>query len=389
MTGLPLSRFTVVDLTRVRSGPTAVRQFSDWGAKVIKVEDIDAALVTERRGGDFENLHRNKSGIALDLKSDKGRQILYKLVEKADVVIENFRPSVKFRLGVDYETLRKLNPRLVYASISGFGQTGPYADRPGLDQVAQGMGGIMAVTGLPGQGPVRAGAAVSDVGAGLFCALGVLTALLEREVTGEGRWVQTSLLQAQIAIMDFQAARWLVDGEVPDQQGNDHPTAVPMGLFPTADGSVNIAPVDNTMYEKLCHTLGAPQLAADERFATRKSRAAHRALVNEELSKFTRLETSATWVERLNAAGVPCGPVYRMDEVFADPQVRHLGIACEVEDPKRPHISVVGQAFTLSGVEPQYGRRAPDHGEHTDEVLQAVGLSQAEIAELRQQRVVA
>jgi len=265
MSKLPLSRFKVIDLTRVRAGPTCVRQLADWGAEVIKVESVegDGGLGGARHGPDFQNLHRNKRSITLDLKNPKALEVLHKLVKDADVVVENFRPDVKFRLKIDYESLKKINPRLVYGSVSGFGQDGPYRDRPGFDQIAQGMGGLMSITGLPGQGPVRVGIPVADLTAGIFCAMGILIALLEREESGEGQYVEASLLSAQIAMLDFQAARWLVAKEVPGQAGNNHPTSIPTGVFKTRDGYINIAAAGAEMFQRLCKVLGAPNLASD------------------------------------------------------------------------------------------------------------------------------
>src|SRR6202034_1892888 len=231
-----LAPFTVLDLTRVRAGPTCVRQLADWGANVIKIEapsGLDAQMTGPREGSDFQNLHRNKRSMTLNLKAPEGLATLKRMVKKADVVVENFRPDVKNRLGIDYKTLARINRRLIYASISGFGQSGPYAARPGFDQIAQGMGGLMSITGLPGQGPVRAGIPVADLSAGLLAALGILIALLEREKSGKGQAVDTSLLQAQIFMLDFQAARFLVNGEVAPQAGNNHPTSIPTGVFKT------------------------------------------------------------------------------------------------------------------------------------------------------------
>jgi formyl-CoA transferase len=390
VTDLPLARFKVLDLTRVRSGPTAVRQLADWGADVLMVEMFGAGrdISMGRSGSDFQNLNRNKRSIQLDLKSDEGRAIFHRLATDADVVVENFRPDVKARLGIDYETLRALNPGLVYGSISGFGEDGPYRMRPGFDQVAQGMGGLMSVTGLPGQGPVRAGIAVADSAAGLYCALGVLTALLDREVTGVGRWVQTSLLQAQIAMLDFQAARWLVEGEVAGQEGNNHPTAVPMGLFEAADGHVNIAAAGDVMFENLCRVAGAEELLVDERFATGRARHANKAALNAELGRFVARRTVAEWVEDLNAAGIPCGPVYAIDAMFADPQVEHLGMARTIHDDDQGDITLVGQGFTLHDVEPTYARRAPSAGQHTERVLLDVGYTPDDIAGFRERGVI-
>ncbi|MBI2966092.1 MAG: CoA transferase, partial [Chloroflexi bacterium] len=317
---MPLSRFTVLDLTRVRAGPTCVRQLADWGADVIKVEappDDQEPLGGPRDGFDFQNLHRNKRSMTLDLKTPDGKEIFHRLVAKADVVVENFRPDVKYRLGAGYETLAKINPRIVLASISGFGQDGPYASRPGLDQIAQGMGGLMSITGQPGAGPMRVGIPIADLCAGMFCAQGVLLALLERETSGKGQWVKTSLLEAQIQMLDFQAARYLKDREVPVSAGNDHPTSIPTGVFPTADGFINIAVAGQALYERFCTALGAPELANDERFKTAALRSKNRADMNAAISKITITKGSQHWIALLNDAGCPCGPIYSMDQVFA------------------------------------------------------------------------
>ncbi len=386
----PLSRFTVIDLTRVRAGPTAVRHLADWGAKVIKVEspEGDAGLGGERHGPDFQNLHRNKRSLTLNLKAAEGKAILQKLVADADVVIENFRPDVKFRLGIDYEALRRVNPRLIYASISGFGQDGPYRDRPGFDQIAQGMGGLMSITGLPGQGPVRVGIPVADLTAGIFAAMGILVALLEREQSNEGQWVQSSLLGAQIAMLDFQAARWLIGHEVPGQAGNDHPTSIPTGVFPTADGHINIAASGDEIYRRFCNAIGAPELAQRAEFASGKLRSQNRAALNAAIADITRTRPSAGWVEALNAAGVPCGPIYAMNEVFADPQVKHLNITRKAVHPVLGEVEVVGQAVEFSRTPWSVRSATPEPGEHTDQILRELGYWQSEIARLKQQRII-
>ena len=389
---LPLSRYTVLDLTRARSGPTAVRQLADWGANVIKIEepgeqDGDGGPFDRRHGSDFQNLHRNKRSITLNLKSPDGVAIFKRMVEKADVVVENYRPGVKHRLGIDYESLRKINPRLVYASISGFGQEGPYRDRPGLDHVVQGMGGLMSITGLPGQGPVRAGIAISDSSAGLYCAFGIVLALLEREHSGEGQWVQTSLLQALIAMLDFQAARWLVNREVPPQAGNNHPTAIPTGVFKTADGYINIAASGN-LYERLCRAIGAPELIKHPDYADFKLRQKHRDALNEEIAARTVKKPSAEWIELLNEAGVPCGPIYTIDKMFADSQVQQLAMAQPVVHPKLGKIEIVGQGVKLVRTPAQVRTPAPDRGAHTREVLAEFGCDAATIEDLERRGIV-
>jgi formyl-CoA transferase len=381
---LPLEHLTVIDLTRARSGPTAVRRLADMGANVIKVE---AREETEgdstAMGFDFLNLHRNKRAMTLDLKHPRGIEILKKLVARADVVIENFRPDVKKRLGIDYETLSKLNPRLVYGSISGFGQTGPYADRPGYDQIAQGMGGLMSITGLPGQGPVRVGIPVADLTAGMYLAEGILVALLEREKSGKGQWVHTSLLQAMVTMLDFQAARWLIDGEIPPQAGNDHPTGIPTGVFTTADGHINIAASGQVMYRRLCEAIGVPHLIDDPRFKTLGDRSRNRKAMNEELDRVLVKKSSAEWIEALNKAGVPSGPIYNVKQVFEDPQIQHLGMAQPVRHPERGEIRVQGLPAALSRTPGAIRRAAPQHGEHTDEILRELGYRADEIVELK------
>ena len=389
----PLSRFTVLDLCRVRSGPTAVRQLADWGADVIKIEapsavDKAKGMGGARHGPDFQNLHRNKRGMTLNLKAPEGIEVLRRLVSKADVLVENYRPDVKHRLGIDYDSLRTVNPRLVYASISGFGQDGPYAQRPGFDQIAQGMGGLMSITGLPGQGPVRVGVPIADLTAGMYTAIGILIALLEREESGEGQWVHTSLLQAQIAMLDFQAARWTMKGEVPPQAGNNHPTSIPTGVFRTRDGHINIATTGDRMFVDLCRTIGGPEIAEDERFTTAEGRLRNRDALNDALQALLVDGESTDWVERLNAAGVPCGPIYSVDQVFADPQVRHLDMTRKVSNPAIGEFEIVRNCLSLSRAPDEPYRATPERGEHTEEILGDYGYGAQDIARLREGGVI-
>ncbi|HEY5899380.1 MAG TPA: CoA transferase [Burkholderiales bacterium] len=388
-----LSRLRILDLTRVRAGPTCVKQFADFGADVIKIESPPGVDPNENMGGprlgpDMQNLHRNKRSMTLNLKLPGARAVLERLVKTADVVAENYRPDVKFRLGIDYESLAKINPRIILASISGFGQDGPYRDRPGFDQIAQGMSGIMSVTGAPGEGPMRVGCAVADVGAGLFAALGIMTALLEREHSGRGQWVQSSLLNAGIALLDFQAARYAMKGEVPGQVGNDHPTSMPTSAYRTKDGYINVAASGDGMWKKVCTAIGNPPLAEDDRFKTSELRAKNRAPLNAEMNKALAARPSADWIDIFNKIGVPCGPIYKMDEVFADPQVKHLGAAGEVDHPKLGRIRILSQAVKLSRTPATLKTATPEIGQHTAEVLAEIGYSEAEVAQLRSQGVV-
>ena len=382
--GLPLSDLRVLDFTVARAGPTCVRQLADWGAQVIRVDapHVDDADGNVRHGSDFQNLHRNKRSITLDLKTERGREIAHELVRRADVVVENMRPPVKFRLGIDYETLSAVNPRIVYGSISAFGQDGPYGDRAGVDQIAQGVGGLMSVTGLPGNGPLRVGIAVSDLAAGLFLAVGILVALHDRERSGRGRWVRTSLLEAMIGMMDFQAARWTIDGEVPGQEGNHHPTNSPMGCFVTADGHVNIAAHGTRAWVAFCRVVGLEQLPDDPRFADQRDRRRNRAELNEMISARMRVRTTDEWVTMLNDAGVPAGAVHTVDQVFADPQVQHLDLVQPVHHSTLGDIGLVRNSVSLSGASRDIRAASPDAGEHTAAILAELGLSSAEIEDL-------
>ena len=388
----PLSRFRVLELTVARAGPSAGRTLADWGAEVIKIEPpvaiAEADVMGKRESSDRLNLNRNKESLSLNLKTDEGRAIFLDLAKTADVIIENMRADVKHRLGIDYESIRKINPRIVYGSISGFGQTGPYKDRAGVDQIAQGMGGLMSVTGLPGQGPVRAGVALVDLSAGAFVVQGILMALLEREVTGKGRWVQTSLLESMIWMLDFQAARWLADGEVAQQSGNNHPTAIPSGLFPTSDGQIQIAATGDKLFARFCTLAGAKELLDDPDYATPQLRLKNREALNDRIATLTRTRSSLDWTDLLADGGVPCGPVNSIDKVFADPQVRHLNMTLETPTRERGILPMVAPPMSID-TRPHMAHKAPPElGEQTDRLLAELGYDPARIAMLRDMGIV-
>ena len=385
-TTLPLSRIVVLDLTLARAGPTCVRHLGDWGADVIRIEPPDTGgeeISGDRDGFDFQNLHRNKRMVQLNLKSKEGHAAFMRLVEKADVIVENMRANVKHRLGISFDDVHKVNPRLVYGSISGFGQTGPYSARAGVDQIAQGMAGLMSITGLPGQGPVRVGIPIADLTAGNLLAFGIMTALFERERTGVGRWVHTSLLEVQTFMLDFQAARWLMKGEVAQQAGNDHPTGIPTGVFPTSDGHINIAASSARLFLRFAEAIGHPEWASKPEWDSQAKRSKDRKAINAAIGEVTGTKPSAHWIELFEGAGIPCGPINTIDQVFADPQVQHLGLATPVAHRRLGEERLVSSPVNLEGVPRTIRTATPEKGEHTESVLASLGYSEADIAELR------
>jgi crotonobetainyl-CoA:carnitine CoA-transferase CaiB-like acyl-CoA transferase len=387
---LPLARIRVLDLTVARAGPTCVRHLADWGAEVIRIEPptYGGSDIGNRDGFDYQNLHRNKRAMALDLKSEEGRAIFFRLAEQADVVVENMRVRVKYRLGIDYAAVRRVNPRIVYASISGFGQTGPYGHRAGVDQIAQGMGGLMSITGHPGTEPVRVGIPIADLTAGNLLALAVMMALFERQTTGEGRWVHTSLLEAMVFMLDFQASRWLLAGEVAGQAGNDHPTAIPTGVFPTADRPITIAASSPRMWERFCDALGQPEWKERVAWSTQSGRSERRAEINRAIAAVTATQPSLHWIELLDEVGIPCGPINTVDQAFADPQVEHLGLARPVTHPRLGAQRLVGTPINLEGVANGIRQPTPEAGQHAAEILAQLGYDEDAIAGLRSKGVI-
>ena len=395
MTGnghFPLSKIKILDLTRARAGPTAVRQLVDWGADAIKIEMPGGrsgdGMGGNRHGFDFQNLHRNKRGMSLNLKHPKGVEIFKQLAKDADVIVENYRADVKHRLGIDYETIRQMNPRIVYGSISGFGQEGPYRDRPGVDQIAQGLGGLMSITGLPDHGPVRVGIPISDLCSGIFLAQGILIALLEREWTGEGKWVSTSLLEAMISMLDFQGSRWTMAGEVAPQAGNNHPTGIPTGMFKTQNGYINIAASGADLYARMCRAMGREDLLTDERYATSGARYQNRDALNAVIESMTKERPSEDWIKLLNEAGVPCGPVNSIDQTFADEQVQFLEMAQAVTSPILGELNILGHPVSWNAQRNPLRKSAPELGEDNQVILTGLGYSEDEIARLEKEGVI-
>ena len=386
-----LARFRVIDLTQVRAGPTACRQLADWGADVIQVQMPDHMRGDDTLGGqdgsDYQYTHRNKRSITLNLKEPEGIAILKRLIASADVVVENFRPDVKFRLGIDYETLSKEHPGLVYASISGFGQTGPLAQRPGFDQIAQGMSGLMSVTGKSGDGPMRVGIPIADLCAGIFAAQGILVALLERDASGKGQWIHTSLLESMVYMMDFQNSRWLIDGDIPTQAGNYHPTSIPTGVYKAKDGYMNIAVFGSKIWERFCDIVGAPEWVTDERYKDKQGRSVNRDSINAEINRRLAAQDRAYWVERFNAGGVACGLINDVKGVFEEPQVQHLGIVKDVVSIHHGPQKMVGQPMQLGRTPSTIVRSAPKRGEHSEEILKELGLETAELSSLKSKGV--
>ena len=384
----PLAGYTVLDLTIARAGPTAVRLLADWGADVIKIEAppaVGGAMTGARRGPDEQNLHRNKRSLCINLKDPAGHALFMTLAAKADVIVENFRAEVKHRLGVDYESVKTVNESIVYASISGFGQDGPYSKRPGVDQIVQGMSGLMSITGEPGRGPMRVGIAISDTAAGMFLGQGILLALLYREKTGEGQWVHTSLLEAMLNKLDFQGARYTMLGDVPGQQGNDHPTATPMGAFRCKDGHVNIAAPSDRMWRSFCEAVGADSLFADARYDSVRKRRAAKAELNAEIEKAIAHLSVEDVVTKLNAVGVPCGPIGDIRSGFENPQAKYLEMAKPASHGELGDVHLIRSPINLSRF-PHPGRfdhAAPDPGADSDRLLTEFGLEPNEIEDLR------
>ena len=393
MDALPLSGYKVLDLTIARAGPTAVRLLADWGADVIKVEPPATAgsITGTRRGPDEQNLHRNKRGLCIDLKKEAGHALFLDLTKQADIIVENFRADVKHRLRIDYESVRAVNERIIYASISGFGQEGPYSERPGVDQIVQGMSGLMSITGEPGRGPMRVGIAISDTAAGMFLGQGILLALLERERTGKGQWVHTSLLESMLSKLDFQGARYTMLGDIPAQQGNDHPTAFPMGTFACADGFVNIAAPTERMWVSFLDAIADDDLRHREEYGSPRDRIRNKQQLKIDMESAIASLNTLELVEKLNAAGVPCGPINDIKEGFDNPQAEFLRMQVPAPHPDLGDVQLIRSPINLSlHTHPEaFDRAAPDPGQDSREVLASFEIDGARIESLVEEGAIA
>ena len=378
-----LAGLRILELTQVMAGPFCGQVLADMGADVVKVEPPEGDSTRESLGtAAFLAVNRNKRSLALDLKTPEHQAVLHRLVAEADVLLENYRPGVAARLGADWETLCELNPRLIYASVSGFGQTGPYAQRPGYDLIAQGLSGVMSVTGEPGGDPVKCGIPISDLSAGLFCAVAILSAVVARERTGRGQRIDTSLFEAALALSIWETAELWGTGRTPQPLGSAHRLSAPYQALRTRDGYITVGANNQRLWKRLCDAIGRPELAADARFATNDARMADREALEGELESALAARSTDDWVAVLSEAGVPCGPIHDYRQVFEDPHTQAREMEVRLDHPVEGRISALGIPVKLSETPGSVRRPAPLLGQHTSEVLREAGFSDEEIAAL-------
>jgi crotonobetainyl-CoA:carnitine CoA-transferase CaiB-like acyl-CoA transferase len=391
-----LDGIRIIDFSKALAGPYCTMLLADMGAEVIKVEMPGSGddsrgwgpPFIEGEAAYFLSVNRNKKSITLNLKDPKAKEIALKIIEKADIVLESNRPGVMTKLGLDYETVKKINPGIIYCSISGFGQTGPYSKRPGFDQVIQGYGGIMGLTGEKGGGPLKVGIAVTDIATGMFAATGILTALYHRERTGQGQHVDASMLDGQVSWLTYQAGRYLASGNVPQRIGSAHPLIVPYQDFEASDGFINIAAGNDNLWKKFCAATDLSDIADDPKFATNPKRVENRDEVVAIVSKKIKTKTMQEWLDILNDAGVPCGPIYTVDQIFKDPQVLAREMLVEVDHPKCGKIQVTGSPIKLSETPAEITTHPPMLGEHNSSILQEFGFSEEDITKLKEDKVI-
>ena len=390
----PLTGIRVIDMTRVLSGPFCTMLLGDMGADVIKVETGEgdqvrqAGAVKDGLSWYFASFNRNKRSVRLDLRKDEGKAVLARLAARADVLVENFRPGVLAEMGFDAARLDALNPRLVTASISGYGSSGPYVDRPAFDFIAQAMSGFMATTGEPGGAPLRTALPITDLVAGLYCAFGIVNALRARDLTGRGQRVESAMVNGTLSMLAYLASEYLATGREPERTGNDHPIIAPYSLYRTRDGDIAVAPATKETLERFMGALGLAEMLARPEYDTPQKRHARRDELRGPIEAVLATDSQERWIERLNAAGVPCGKVQKVSEVLADPQVAAQEMVIDVEHPGHGTVRMVGFPVKLSATPARVRRPAPRLAEHTREVLAEAGYDEAEIASLARSRVV-
>jgi len=391
-----LKGIKVLDLTRALAGPYCTMLLADYGAEVIKVELPGTGDDTrgwgppfvEGESAYFMSINRNKKSLTLDMKNTKSKDILERMIKQSDIIVENFRPGAADRLGLGYEQVKKINPKIIYCSISGFGQDGPYRELPGFDQTLQGMGGMMSITGEPDGPPMKVGVAIADISGGMFAGFGIMLALFHREKTGKGQWVDTSLLDSQIAWLTYRAGEFFASGKLPEKVGSGHPMIVPYQAFKAKDEYINIAAGNDQLWKRFCKVINMENIMDDPKFVTNAKRVENRKELIAILSKIIETKTGAEWLKLLEDAGIPAGPIYTLDKLFSDPQVLHRKMVVELAHPKAGKIKVTGVPVKLSDAPGEITAPPPLLGQHNKEVLKDLGYSAEEIEKLIADKVV-